>query len=103
MAMSVTTAKLLQVFLSNPDAPQYGYDIMRAAGLRSGALYPALARLERHGWIEGSWELVDEAAEGRPARRYYRLTAIGKQEAPAALSAFFANLGIPRPVTLGSY
>lgn len=40
-----------------------------------GTLYKALARLERAGLLSSSWEDPDIAAsEGRPRRRFYRVT-----------------------------
>jgi PadR family transcriptional regulator len=40
-----------------------------------GTLYKALARLERAGLLESSWEDPDVgAAEGRPRRRFYKVT-----------------------------
>jgi DNA-binding PadR family transcriptional regulator len=56
----------------------YGFDIIDATGLPSGTVYPALSRLERDGWLRSAWEDDDRAhREGRPARRYYRITATG--------------------------
>jgi PadR family transcriptional regulator PadR len=56
----------------------YGSEIMDSAGLRSGVVYPILAKLERLGWIVGDWEDGAVAAEQkRPRRRYYRLTDSG--------------------------
>jgi PadR family transcriptional regulator PadR len=59
---------------------RYGFDVMDVTGLPSGTVYPALRRLERDGLISAKWE--DESiatAEQRPARRYYRVTRLGKQ------------------------
>ena len=43
-----------------------------------GTLYKALDRLETAGLLESSWEDPDRAAaEGRPRRRLYRVTAAG--------------------------
>ena len=48
-----------------------------------GTLYKALGRLEELGLLSSSWE--DPAAEGRPRRRLYELTAEGARAArPAA-------------------
>ncbi len=44
-------------------------------GTTSGSLYPSLAKLEQAGWIVGERESIDPREEGRPARRYYMLTA----------------------------
>jgi PadR family transcriptional regulator PadR len=57
---------------------RFGFDIMDATGLTSGTVYPALERLEELGYVRSKWE--NEAAahrEGRPARRYFEITASG--------------------------
>ena len=57
---------------------EYGFDVIDATGLPSGTVYPALSRLERDGYLRSAWEDDDRAhREGRPARRYYRVTAPG--------------------------
>jgi DNA-binding PadR family transcriptional regulator len=44
-----------------------------------GTLYKALARLEREGFLASRWEDPQAAAdEGRPRRRFYRLTLEGE-------------------------
>ena len=73
--LSVTVCSVLQSVVAGA---HYGFDIIERTGLPSGTVYPALSRLERDGYLASSWE--DEArahAEGRPARRYYRVTATG--------------------------
>ncbi len=58
---------------------RYGFDIMDATGLPSGSVYPALRRFERRRLVRANWENERAAqAEGRPARRYYELTAAGE-------------------------
>jgi DNA-binding PadR family transcriptional regulator len=58
---------------------RYGFDIMDATGLPSGSVYPALRRFERRRLVRASWESERAArAEGRPARRFYELTALGE-------------------------
>lgn len=57
----------------------YGFDIMEFTGLASGSVYPILRRFEEHGLVESEWEHESEA-EGRPRRRYYRLTEAGRAE-----------------------
>jgi PadR family transcriptional regulator PadR len=57
----------------------YGFEIMRAAHLPSGTVYPLLRRLEAAGLLESSWEDAEQAHEdGRPPRRYYRATPEGR-------------------------
>ena len=68
----------VQVLAAIAGGCEYGFDVIDVTGLPSGTVYPALARLERDGYLRSSWE--DEATahrDGRPARRYYRLTAPG--------------------------
>lgn len=74
MQVTPQLERVLDVFFDAPAQPHYGYALMKASGLKSGSLYPILARLEREGWIQGGWET--ESPTGRP-RRYYRLTAGG--------------------------
>src|SRR5918912_4319281 len=62
---------------------RHGYEISKLIETRSGgvvrfnvaSLYPLLYRLEQRGWIKGRW--VEEAGQRR--RRFYRLTAEGRQ------------------------
>jgi PadR family transcriptional regulator PadR len=68
---------------------EYGFDIIDSTGLPSGTVYPALSRLERDGYVRSAWE--DELRahrEGRPARRYYRLTASGTRALNDALAHY---------------
>jgi transcriptional regulator len=44
--------------------------------VEEGALYPALHRLERKGWLEAEWGFTDR---GRKAK-YYQLTAAGRRQ-----------------------
>lgn len=70
--------RVLRSFLADPSAPRYGYDLMKAARLPSGTLYPMLARLQDQGLVASEWESrPDGDAEGRPPRKYYQLTAEG--------------------------
>lgn len=44
--------------------------------VQQGSLYPALHRLERHGWVTADWAVTQN---GRRAK-YYELTAKGKKQ-----------------------
>jgi PadR family transcriptional regulator, regulatory protein PadR len=56
----------------------YGFSIMEITGLPSGTVYPAMRRLERARLIRSRWEREAAAkGEGRPARKYYKLTDAG--------------------------
>ena len=70
------TAMLLQTIRNGG---HYGFEMMARTGLASGAVYPALWRLERAGLVESRWESERiAAAADRPPRRYYRLTRAGE-------------------------
>jgi len=66
----------LLILASLASGPKHGYammeDIAEFSGTRlePGTLYAALARLERHGWIE--------ALEAEERRRPYRITGAGE-------------------------
>jgi PadR family transcriptional regulator, regulatory protein PadR len=68
---------------------RYGFDLMDATGLPDGTIYPILRRLEWRGVLEGVWEDAERAHDaGRPARRYYRITAEGATALAAALERY---------------
>lgn len=75
--MSLTILRLLALMYAELDQAHYGLELGRAANLSNGALYPALDRLERAGYLTSDLEDIDEKTEGRRKRRYYRLTATG--------------------------
>ena len=62
--------------------PRHGYAVARwiaettddALQVEEGALYTALHRLERRGWIESEWGL----SENNRRAKYYQLTAAGR-------------------------
>ena len=85
-----------QILLALADAPRHGYGIIKEIEARegeeaapnTGALYLALQRLEGEGLIDAV-ESPELGADAR--RRYYRLTAQGREVA-AAESARLAGL-----------
>jgi PadR family transcriptional regulator, regulatory protein PadR len=100
--MTITVQMVLRAMLEEPTREMYGLQICTAAGLPSGTIHPILARLEGAGWLESRWEDVDPQEEGRPRRRYYRLTEDGAERARIALAQATVSvvaLGLrPRPV-----
>ena len=96
--MTIPTQLVLRALLANPAQELYGVEIGAAAGLPSGTVHPILARLETVGWLISRWEEIDPRAEGRPARRYYRLTPDGIELAGAALARAYS--GTTRPAWL---
>ena len=70
--------------------PQHGYGLVQALRTHSGevlqvetgSLYPALHRLERHGWVRSEWKQT----ESKQRAKYYRITAAGKRQLASDLS-----------------
>ncbi len=64
--------------------PMHGYSVSAfikertdaAILVEEGALYPALHRLERSGWVASEWGV----SENNRRARYYRLTARGRAQ-----------------------
>lgn len=84
--MTSQTRGVLKALLGEPGREWYGLELVKEAALPTGTLYPILARLEQMGWVESRWENPNEhVAEGRPRRRYYKLTDSGAQQADLAL------------------
>jgi len=85
--MTLQTLKVLREMLAAPTHPHYGLELVEAAGLPSGTIYPILARLEKADWVSSGWEDVDPSVVKRPRRRFYMLTGKGAQRARAELGA----------------
>jgi PadR family transcriptional regulator, regulatory protein PadR len=103
--MTLQTAAVLKALLLKPRRPNYGLELSKQAGLPSGTIYPILARLEHAGWVESFWEDIDEAAEGRRRRRYYRLTQKGAVKGRQVLEATSQRVSLgwrPAPGTGGA-
>lgn len=84
MKLTEPLERVLRVFLEDPTAPQYGYDLMKIAKLASGTLYPMLMRLQDEGLVTSEWETPAE--EGQRPRKYYRLTGVGVRVARLELA-----------------
>jgi len=85
MRMTLITALVMQAIEAGH---RHGFDIVDVTGCATGTIYPALRRLERDGYVRSRWEPEKTAArEGRPARRYYELTAAGVKSLDTALDA----------------
>ncbi len=81
--------RVLGAFLADPAVPRYGYDLMKAARLPSGTLYPLLARLERQELVASAWETPQQ--EGQRPRKYYQLTGEGIRIARLELAQVFSR------------
>ena len=104
--MTGALERVLGAFLADPAAPRYGYDLMKAARLPSGTLYPLLARLERESLVASAWETPQQ--EGQRPRKYYELTGEGIRLARLELAQASARrqrpparTGRPAPGSLG--
>ncbi len=70
--------------------PMHGYAVSRwirertrgALGIEDAALYQALHRMERNGWIDAEWGL----SENNRKAKYYRLTALGRKQLRSEIS-----------------
>lgn len=86
--MTVAVQAVLGSLLQQPDAERYGLEIVNASGVEAGTIYPILQRLRDAGWVRDRWEDPEPAhIEGRPPRRYYRLTMEGRARAVHALQS----------------
>ena len=72
--------------------PMHGYAVARLIRERSGevflveegALYPALHRLEKQGWIESEWGM----SENNRKARFYQLTTRGQAQLRTELATW---------------
>ena len=70
--------------------PAHGYSVAtwirersdEALLVEEGALYPALHRLERRGWVESEWGL----SENNRKAKFYRLTTKGRAQLRSEVS-----------------
>ena len=64
--------------------PMHGYGVGRwirqttedVLTVQEGALYPALHRLQRRGWLDEEWGVTETGREAK----YYRLTPAGRRQ-----------------------
>lgn len=91
--------KVLRFFLDKPRDSRSGAEIAKATRVLSGTLYPMLIRMESAGWLRSEWEEIDPREIGRPRRRFYKLTAVGQNQANRALADLQINVGIPQWIT----
>jgi PadR family transcriptional regulator, regulatory protein PadR len=74
--------------------PQHGYGVAELIRMRSGealkveegALYPALHRLEKRGWLESEWGV----SENNRRAKFYRLTGAGRAQLRASTQNWLA-------------
>lgn len=85
------TAQVLDALMKQ--AALTGADIARQTKLKSGTLYPLLLRLEQAGWVTSEWENAAPSELGRPRRRFYTVTGVGRANAREAASSQAALFG----------
>jgi PadR family transcriptional regulator, regulatory protein PadR len=64
--------------------PMHGYAVIRWIGdttdadlrIEEGALYTALHRMEKRGWLESEWGV----SENNRKAKYYQMTALGRKQ-----------------------
>ena len=83
--------QVLGVLLSDPTRKDwFAMQICRTTHLGSGTVVQVLFRLEHWGWVESTWEDMDEARDkGRPRRKFYRLTGTGARSAKQLIERKF--------------
>jgi len=96
--MSHSTLALMQgtvdllILRALQQGPAHGYEVSRwvrqrthaVLKLEDAALYQALHRLEDRGWIDSEWGL----SENNRRAKFYQLTAEGKRQLRAEVSAW---------------
>ena len=94
-ALGAATVAILKSVM---EGRRFGLDVMDATGLPSGTVYPTLARMEARSFVESEWEDPEAAkADGRPRRRYYRVTPEGAQAVAEALARLGVLTGASHP------
>ncbi|HEY3904798.1 MAG TPA: PadR family transcriptional regulator [Streptosporangiaceae bacterium] len=90
--MTLQVQLVARALLEAGEAESYGLQLCAVTGLPSGTVYPIIARLEQAGWLDSWWEdPVRHTAEGRPRRRYYRLSQDGAETARLALARSYRS------------
>lgn len=99
--MQRTTFPAACVLQALATGDRYGFSVMDTTGLASGTVYQILRRFERDGLVRSSWEKTGEAVgEGRPRRRYYELTRVGRAALARAAERYRRQLAVfERPAT----
>ena len=78
--------------------PLHGYGIARrieqvaqgSLALNQGTIYPALVRLEQHGWISSDWG----TSENNRRARFYTITRSGRKQLAAEIQTWARTVAI---------
>ena len=92
--VTVPVLQVIDLLLAAPDRDDwFALDICRQTGLGSGTVAQILFRLHDWGWVSSRWEDATEAhRQGRPRRRFYRLTGQGAGAAKQVLRTRFPGI-----------
>jgi PadR family transcriptional regulator, regulatory protein PadR len=99
------TLDLLVLQALSPE-PRHGLGVARhiqqvtrgSFDVKPGSLFPALHRLEAHGWLRSTWG----ESENRRRAKYYALTAAGRRRLRAAAEEWQrVSLAIDRALGMG--
>jgi PadR family transcriptional regulator PadR len=82
--LSTQTLKVLGTLMTAPQTGLSGAQLGAETKLPSGTLYPILLRLEQSEWLSSEWEDGDPHVLGRPRRRFYTVTEVGREKVLAA-------------------
>lgn len=82
MRMTIPLVAAAHILAAAPDTAHYSYDLIKRTGLNSGVINSLLKRLYANGWITDTTTPADapEPGIGRPARRYFAVTQLGREE-----------------------
>lgn len=83
--------------------PMHGFEISRwirqttdqALDIEEGALYPALHRMERRGWLEAEWAVTEHHRRAK----YYTLTKAGREQLRAEDNAWRRYIEVVGKIT----
>ena len=90
-----TLLRVLAAFADDPSREWYGLELIEAAGISSGTLYPILHRLVDDGWLVKTRDIASET--GGSGRRLYKLTGVGAVAATELLAAPGRRVPTARP------
>ena len=86
--------------MQDPNGRHWGYNLGKESGVKSGVLYPMLTRMLALGWLVDGWE-DHNGLKGRPPRRYYELTDLGRTKLADAVPSQIERATPARAKRLG--
>jgi hypothetical protein len=98
--MTANVARVLRVFVDEPEAQHHGAELLKRLRISSGTLYPVLARLTGAGLLTVETEEASPSELGRPARRLYTIDPDQLGAARIALAEFSSQV-TPAPTGPG--